>query len=208
MYVTLIADVTGCGGLTFVLVGICGRCRLCLQNDYKKLSMQCKDFVVGLLDLCRNTEEVKAILNGDTESRPGRQNLVRLKLAIKYEVKKVSNETKVGSLQLELSFNVQLFLIHTISHTCQTLSPPMEQFVAHPNCQQQLLSIWYENLSGLRQQTTAVKILLVLGVAAGLPVLAVVSWIAPSSKVSSKQTSVVLTPKPLIRYSLAFMVFK
>lgn len=52
--------------------------------------MQCKDFVVGLLDLCRNTEEVRAILNGDAESRSGRQNLIRLKLAIKYEVKKVS----------------------------------------------------------------------------------------------------------------------
>lgn len=52
--------------------------------------MQCKDFVVGLLDLCRNTEEVRAILNGDAESPPGRQNLIRLKLAIKYEVKKVS----------------------------------------------------------------------------------------------------------------------
>lgn len=55
--------------------------------------MQCKDFVVGLLDLCRNTEEVEAILNGDSETRQpgdlGRPNLSRLKLAIKYEVKKV-----------------------------------------------------------------------------------------------------------------------
>uniref|UniRef100_H3DNY6 Transient receptor potential cation channel subfamily C member 6 n=1 Tax=Tetraodon nigroviridis TaxID=99883 RepID=H3DNY6_TETNG len=118
------------------------------KNDYKNLSMQCKDFVVDILDLCRNTEEVKAVLNGDTEACQNsdtfcRQNLYRLKLAIKYEVKK---------------------------------------FVAHPNCQQQLLSIWYENLSGVRQQTTAVKILLVLGVAAGLPVLAFVYWLAPSSK--------------------------
>uniref|UniRef100_A0A672FIA3 Transient receptor potential cation channel subfamily C member 6 n=1 Tax=Salarias fasciatus TaxID=181472 RepID=A0A672FIA3_SALFA len=118
------------------------------KNDYKKLSMQCKDFVVGLLDLCRNTEEVEAILNGDTDSCHGaescsRQSLIRFKLAIKYEVKK---------------------------------------FVAHPNCQQRLLSIWYENLSGLRQQTTAVKILLVLGVAVGMPALAFVYWIAPSSK--------------------------
>ncbi|KAM5317957.1 short transient receptor potential channel 6 isoform 2-T2 [Glossophaga mutica] len=118
------------------------------KNDYKKLSMQCKDFVVGLLDLCRNTEEVEAILNGDVEihhsggdhSRP---NLSRLKLAIKYEVKK---------------------------------------FVAHPNCQQQLLSIWYENLSGLRQQTMAVKFLVVLAVAVGLPFLALVYWFAPCSK--------------------------
>lgn len=66
------------------------------QNDYKKLSMQCKDFVVGLLDLCRNTEEVEAILNGDVEmshnnGEHGRPSLSRLKLAIKYEVKKVSN---------------------------------------------------------------------------------------------------------------------
>lgn len=65
-----------------------------LQNDYKKLSMQCKDFVVGLLDLCRNTEEVEAVLNGgDTDLNTGdstaRPNLIRLKLAIKYELKKV-----------------------------------------------------------------------------------------------------------------------
>uniref|UniRef100_A0A8C3BIL4 Transient receptor potential cation channel subfamily C member 6 n=1 Tax=Cairina moschata TaxID=8855 RepID=A0A8C3BIL4_CAIMO len=66
------------------------------KNDYKKLSMQCKDFVVGLLDLCRNTEEVEAILNGDVEishnnGEHGRPSLSRLKLAIKYEVKKVSD---------------------------------------------------------------------------------------------------------------------
>uniref|UniRef100_A0A8C5EL73 Short transient receptor potential channel 6-like n=1 Tax=Gouania willdenowi TaxID=441366 RepID=A0A8C5EL73_GOUWI len=64
------------------------------KNDYKKLSMQCKDFVVGLLDLCRNTEEVEAILNGDTEvchtaETMSNLNLIRLKLAIKYELKKI-----------------------------------------------------------------------------------------------------------------------
>jgi hypothetical protein len=58
--------------------------------------MQCKDFVVGVLDLCRDSEEVEAILNGDLESaepleRHGHKaSLSRVKLAIKYEVKKVS----------------------------------------------------------------------------------------------------------------------
>ncbi|XP_074496527.1 short transient receptor potential channel 6 isoform X1 [Sebastes fasciatus] len=140
------------------------------KNDYKKLSMQCKDFVVGLLDLCRNTEEVKAVLNGDTESCQrsetlGRQNLIRLKLAIKYEVKK---------------------------------------FVAHPNCQQQLLSIWYENLSGLRQQTTAVKTLLVLGVAVGLPVLSFMYWIAPSSKLGKLMCGPFLK---FVAHAASFMIF-
>ncbi|KAM3874762.1 short transient receptor potential channel 6 [Diretmus argenteus] len=140
------------------------------KNDYKKLSMQCKDFVVGLLDLCRNTEEVEAMLNGDIGSRQNsetfrRQSLIRLKLAIKYEVKK---------------------------------------FVAHPNCQQQLLSIWYENLSGLRQQTTAVKILLVLGVAAGLPILSFMYWIVPSSKLGKLMRGPFLK---FVAHAASFMIF-
>nr|XP_033794554.1 short transient receptor potential channel 3 isoform X3 [Geotrypetes seraphini] len=118
------------------------------KNDYRKLSMQCKDFVVGVLDLCRDSEEVEAILNGDICSEPmevqrHRASLSRVKLAIKYEVKK---------------------------------------FVAHPNCQQQLLTIWYENLVGLREQAIAVKCLVVLVVALGLPFLAVGYWIAPCSR--------------------------
>ncbi len=55
--------------------------------------MQCKDFVVGVLDLCRDTEEVEAILNGDVDLVPltdhHRPCLTRVKLSIKYEVKKV-----------------------------------------------------------------------------------------------------------------------
>uniref|UniRef100_A0A8C5D8T0 Short transient receptor potential channel 6-like n=1 Tax=Gouania willdenowi TaxID=441366 RepID=A0A8C5D8T0_GOUWI len=125
------------------------------KNDYCRLSSQCKDYVVGLLDLCRSTEEVEAILNGETDSEEsydvsGRSSLTRLKLAIKYELKK---------------------------------------FVAHPNCQQQLLSIWYENLPGLRQQTTAIKLLVVLAVALSLPGLAVAYWVTPCSRVGKVMRS-------------------
>ncbi|XP_024921725.1 short transient receptor potential channel 6a isoform X2 [Cynoglossus semilaevis] len=125
------------------------------KNDYCHLSSQCKDYVVGLLDLCRSTEEVEAILSGDIYSEdsydlPSRPCLTRLKLAIKYELKK---------------------------------------FVAHPNCQQQLLSIWYENLPELRQQTTAIKLLVVLAVAIGLPGLSVAYWITPCSRVGKVMRS-------------------
>ncbi|XP_010791805.1 short transient receptor potential channel 6a isoform X3 [Notothenia coriiceps] len=63
------------------------------------------------------------------------------------------------------------------------------KFVAHPNCQQQLLSIWYENLPGLRQQTTATKLLVVLAVAIGLPGLAVAYLVAPCSRVGKVMRS-------------------
>lgn len=79
-----------------------------------------------------------------------------------------------------LNFNIKLCWTLTTHWNGLSLSC---QFVAHPNCQQQLLSIWYENLSGLRQQTMAIKFLIVLAVAIGLPFLALIYWFAPCSKV-------------------------
>ncbi|XP_055980439.1 short transient receptor potential channel 7 isoform X1 [Sorex fumeus] len=139
------------------------------KNDYRKLSMQCKDFVVGVLDLCRDTEEVEAILNGDMNfqvwSDHHRPSLSRIKLAIKYEVKK---------------------------------------FVAHPNCQQQLLTMWYENLSGLRQQSIAVKFLAVFGVSLGLPFLAIAYWIAPCSKLGRTLRSPFMK---FVAHAVSFTIF-
>ncbi|XP_006899552.1 PREDICTED: short transient receptor potential channel 7 isoform X1 [Elephantulus edwardii] len=139
------------------------------KNDYRKLSMQCKDFVVGVLDLCRDTEEVEAILNGDMNfqvwSDHHRPSLSRIKLAIKYEVKK---------------------------------------FVAHPNCQQQLLTMWYENLSGLRQQSIAVKFLAVFGVSIGLPFLAIAYWIAPCSKLGRTLRSPFMK---FVAHAVSFTIF-
>ncbi|XP_033834703.1 short transient receptor potential channel 6a [Periophthalmus magnuspinnatus] len=140
------------------------------KNDYCRLSSQCKDYVVGLLDLCRSTEEVEAIMSGETDAEdsyelPGRPSLTRLKLAIKYELKK---------------------------------------FVAHPNCQQQLLSIWYDNLPGLRQQTTAVKLLVVFAVAVGLPVLALAYWVAPCSRVGKVMRSPFMK---FVAHACSFTIF-
>ncbi|XP_075457320.1 short transient receptor potential channel 7 [Ascaphus truei] len=139
------------------------------KNDYRKLSMQCKDFVVGVLDLCRDTEEVDAILNGDMSLQlwtdHHRPCLNRIKLAIRYEVKK---------------------------------------FVAHPNCQQQLLTMWYENLSGLRQQSMAVKFVAVLGVSFGLPFLAAAYWIAPCSKVGQILRSPFMK---FVAHAVSFTIF-
>uniref|UniRef100_A0A4W4F8D2 Transient receptor ion channel domain-containing protein n=1 Tax=Electrophorus electricus TaxID=8005 RepID=A0A4W4F8D2_ELEEL len=82
------------------------------KNDYRKLSMQCKDFVVGILDLCRDTEEVEAILNGDVDQNPPAEHqrpcLSRVKLAIKYEVKKLGQILRSPFMK---------FVAHAVSFT-------------------------------------------------------------------------------------------
>ncbi|XP_062443172.1 short transient receptor potential channel 7 isoform X2 [Rhea pennata] len=82
------------------------------KNDYRKLSMQCKDFVVGVLDLCRDTEEVEAILNGDVSihlcPEHHRPSLSRIRLAIKYEVKKLGRTLRSPFMK---------FVAHAVSFT-------------------------------------------------------------------------------------------
>lgn len=93
--------------------------------------MQCKDFVVGVLDLCRDTEEVEAILNGDVNfqvwSDHHRPSLSRIKLAIKYEVKKVSFPTSLGLPALQGSWPsfVLMHILHSHKVTLKTPITPL-----------------------------------------------------------------------------------
>ncbi|XP_023404400.1 short transient receptor potential channel 3 isoform X3 [Loxodonta africana] len=78
------------------------------------------------------------------------------------------------------------------------------KFVAHPNCQQQLLTIWYENLSGLREQTIAIKCLVVLVVALGLPFLAIGYWVAPCSRLGKILRSPFMK---FVAHAASFIIF-
>ncbi|XP_074650290.1 short transient receptor potential channel 7-like [Tubulanus polymorphus] len=55
------------------------------KSEYIKLSEQCKNYAVDLLELCRDTNEVMAVLN---EGGDGDLSLARVKLAIEYEQKR------------------------------------------------------------------------------------------------------------------------
>ncbi|GBM78167.1 Transient-receptor-potential-like protein [Araneus ventricosus] len=80
------------------------------ENEFKEiylvLSNQCKKYSCDLLDLCRSTEEVIAVLNRRNESEydDDEQNLEddkltlsRLKMALKYEQKQVRTSLHVSA---------------------------------------------------------------------------------------------------------------
>ncbi|XP_076355264.1 transient-receptor-potential-like protein isoform X1 [Tachypleus tridentatus] len=126
------------------------------ENEFKEiyleLSDQCKCYSCDLLDLCRSTEEVIAVLNkqsdSDSEDDEDEENsdkltLARLKLALKYEQK---------------------------------------QFIAHPNCQQLLTSIWYEGLPVWRRWNGVMKIFMCFGLIACMPLIALYYLTFPRSK--------------------------
>ena len=59
------------------------------QNEYLSLVEQCMDFACELIDLCRGTQEVEAVLSEGSEDNGTRDPLARLKMAMQYEEKKV-----------------------------------------------------------------------------------------------------------------------
>ncbi|CBY32382.1 unnamed protein product [Oikopleura dioica] len=141
------------------------------KNEYQKLSNQCKDFSVSLLDLCWNHSEVSAILNNHNleeesknwnNSQPG---LDTLKLAIRYQVKK---------------------------------------FVAHPNCQHELLTQWFDNSCHLGQAGVWVKVFAILLLAICMPLTSVVHWFMPKSRLGAFVASPYVK---FVNHAVSFVLF-
>ena len=64
-----------------------------LQNEYLSLVEQCMNFACELMDLCRGTQEVEAVLSESNEEQGSYDPLERLKMAMEYEEKKVGQMT-------------------------------------------------------------------------------------------------------------------
>lgn len=68
--------------------------------------------------------------------------------------------------------------------------------------------MWYENLSGLRQQSIGVKCLTVLGVMVTLPFLAIAYWIMPYSQVCTIQAHQYAISHKYIIQKVFWFIFK
>ena len=59
-----------------------------VQTEYVECAEQCMNFACELMDLCRGTQEVEAVLGEETSEN--QDPLARLRLAIQYNEKKVN----------------------------------------------------------------------------------------------------------------------
>ncbi|XP_071391031.1 short transient receptor potential channel 2-like [Centroberyx affinis] len=137
------------------------------KPQYLGLEELCQEFAVELLGMCRNQSEVTTILNScGDESQDA--------LAQQAFEQGIPN---LSRLRLAVNYN-------------------QKQFVAHPICQQVLSSIWCGNLAGWRGSRTAWKLLVSVGIFLTMPLLCLVYWIAPKSKVGK------LLKIPVIKFLL------
>ncbi|XP_050948178.1 transient receptor potential cation channel subfamily C member 2b [Labeo rohita] len=126
------------------------------KPQYLALEQLCQEFAVELLGMCRNQSEVTTILNSLGDKDEDSED----------ELDQQAFEEGIPNLaRLRLAVNYN-----------------QKQFVAHPICQQVLSSIWCGNLSGWRGSRTAWKLLVSFGIFLTMPILSLIYWIAPKSK--------------------------
>ncbi|KAL8587650.1 hypothetical protein ACOMHN_045339 [Nucella lapillus] len=69
-----------------------------------------------------------------------------------------------------------------------------KKFVAHPNCQQLLASLWYSGLPGFRRKSLMSKMFIIFSIALTYPLLSVIYMLAPTSYLGR------LIRKPFIKF--------
>ncbi|XP_036393631.1 short transient receptor potential channel 2 [Megalops cyprinoides] len=124
------------------------------KPQYLCLEQLCQEFAVELLGMCRNQSEVTTILNNCDEDSEDELDEQTFEEGI----------PNLARLRLAVNYN-------------------QKQFVTHPICQQVLSSIWCGNLSGWKGGKTAWKILVAVGIFLSMPLLCLIYWIAPKSKI-------------------------
>nr|XP_032833606.1 short transient receptor potential channel 2 [Petromyzon marinus] len=135
------------------------------KAEYMELDRQCEEFAVELLAMCQNQREVDSLLN---DAPPhGDEELAHGAFE--------EGIPSLGRLRLAVSHHQKLF-------------------VSHPVCQQVLTSIWCSGMPSWRGSHAAVKAGTCLGIFLGMPVLALIYWIAPKSRLGN------LLRTPLLKF--------
>ncbi|XP_053312080.1 short transient receptor potential channel 2-like [Spea bombifrons] len=125
------------------------------KPEYLSLEDLCQEFAVELLGMCRNQSEVTAVLNDCGDD---------------------SDEEQMDNQAFEEGIPNLARLRLAVHHN-------QKRFVAHPICQQVLSSIWSGKLSGWRGSNTIWKLFIACAIFFTMPLLCLVYWLAPKSKV-------------------------
>nr|CAD7400656.1 unnamed protein product [Timema cristinae] len=187
------------------------------REEYNEMRAQCQTFATSLLDHTRTSLELEVMLNHNPEGEhwePGeRDSLERLKLAIKYKQKKVSATQTDHQAQcregeyynrLTIKHNVEKVSTTQTDHQAQcregeyynrlAIKHKVKKFVAHPNVQQLLASIWYEGLPGFRRKNVMGQLVGVARLGMMFPVYSTIYMLAPTSKMG------LFMKKPFVKF--------
>ncbi|XP_063415087.1 short transient receptor potential channel 4-like isoform X2 [Mytilus trossulus] len=122
--------------------------------EYESLGKKCQEFATDLLDQTRGSKELEVVLNQD--------NTPACNPHTEPMVEPVQEKLKLSRLKLAIKFK-------------------QKKFIAHPNCQQLLASLWYDGLPGFRRRNICSRSFLTILIGVSFPFLSLFYLVAPKS---------------------------
>ncbi|XP_060800629.1 transient receptor potential-gamma protein isoform X2 [Amyelois transitella] len=123
------------------------------KTEYQELRAQCQEFATALLDHTRTSYELQVLLNHETGSAP-------------------APPTEPGAPERMRLSRLKL-----------AIKLRQKKFVAHPNVQQLLASIWYESVPGFRRKNMLLQAAEMVRIGAMFPLYSLAYIAAPHSTV-------------------------
>ncbi|KRY22926.1 Transient receptor potential-gamma protein [Trichinella patagoniensis] len=147
-----------------------------LSWELRRLSTIEHQFKLDYLELSQKCQKFAADLLDQTRSSNELATILNYDSSDRWPVQRnIGKRMELSRLKLAIQFR-------------------QKKFVAHPNCQQLLASIWYEGLPGYRRRHIIFKLLLILSVSIGFPILSVTYLLAPKSSIGQ------FVRKPFIKF--------
>ncbi|CAG5005968.1 unnamed protein product [Parnassius apollo] len=121
------------------------------KTEYQELRMQCQEFATALLDHTRTSHELQVLLNHETGSPQA-------------PLAEPGAPERMRLSRLKLAIKLR-----------------QKKFVAHPNVQQLLASIWYESVPGFRRKNMLLQAVEMMRIGAMFPLYSLAYIAAPHS---------------------------
>ena len=135
-------------------------------TEYKQLREQVQTFAVSLLDHVRTNQELKIILNYNPN--------------VNQEAEDDEEEEEFDSKRLD---RVKLAIEYK-----------QKRFIAHPNVQQILGTVWFDGMSSFRRRGTIGQAIEVASIAIWFPIFSLFYLLFPNSRIGKKGS------KPFVRF--------
>jgi ankyrin repeat protein len=142
------------------------------KEEYMRLRSQCQAFATRLLDYARTSRELETLLDFNGSSASSSNELS--------ESDKDEDEDEPDDFGVAGSYR-PLDSRSNLARLKLAIQCKQKTFCAHPNVQELLATMWYENLPGFRRMTFAQQTLQVLGIGLMFPVYSMAYIIAPNT---------------------------
>uniref|UniRef100_A0A6G1S4Q2 Transient receptor potential-gamma protein n=1 Tax=Aceria tosichella TaxID=561515 RepID=A0A6G1S4Q2_9ACAR len=151
------------------------------KEDYMRLRSKCQAFATKLLDYARTSRELEILLDFNGSKSSSSSSSSSGNDDKDDDGEETDDDKDDDDSSVSRTYRLMLDSHSNLSRLKLAIECKQKTFCAHPNIQELLATMWYENLPGFRRMSFANQALQVLGIGLMFPVYSMAYLLAPKT---------------------------